>query len=148
MLLCLTCLMLCVFSYLTCFVPICSRASHASCSTCPGASRAPCYTCFRPSQVLCSTCSYVSHVLCSSYSHISRASCPKHSRVSFALVPYMPLVPPALRPLYQYHHFCSCFFMLYVTLSYLFLTRELFWETYYSSNKDNMYVALWSNGQH
>ena len=124
---CLTCLLLCVFSYLKCL-------------TCPVLFVLPCLTWL----VLCIptslTCSRVSRALWFIYfvlSVLSLFTCFCTLRVS-CLKSFI----------CQYHLFCSCFPMLQVTFSYLFLTREFLCKIYHSLHKDNMQVAFWSDGQH
>ena len=70
-----------------------------------------------------------SYTLCSPCSHYSRAFVPYVFRVFRVSI-------------CQYHLFYSCFPMLQVTFSYLFLTREFLCKIYHSLHKDNMQVAF------
>ena len=105
-----------VLSYPTWLVPY-----LLSCLTCFMVYVPSCLMCFVPYVLLCLLCL------------MSRMPCALRALVSYVLLLLMCpwcLVPcvfhVSISPL------CSCFPMLCVTFSYLFPTRELFWETYYN----------------
>ena len=151
--------------------PTCSRDSRASWSTCSRVSHDACPTCFLASCAWSPLCCCYSHALCTTCSRASRAPCFTYPRVSHASCLFCPCAIRALSSTYcrasRALVFCSRALMfcslrpscanitfsalMFLRFKWLFhiyiLLMSFSGKIYYSQNKNNIKVIIWSDGQ-
>ena len=125
----------CVLSCLTCLVPY-----MLSCLTCFLLYVSSSLTCFVPCVLSCITC-FLSYVFSCLTCLVPRASCLIYYVLlcltcSSCLMPFVLDMP------------ISPFLLLFSRDFFFFISNSwVFWEVYYSQNKDNMWLAFWRDGR-